>query len=87
MSELVPGGFIRVPARISGQHVQQPGLAYAVHSVDLPSGGRAEGMDRETALSMARALGTRAYRAVAVLVTSGPQEGLIIVSPIQELRP
>lgn len=60
-------------------------LRYVVHSVDLPNGGRVEGMGQEDALRMARQLGTRAYRAMAVLVTRGRQAGLVVMSPLERL--
>lgn len=64
----------------------QPHLTYPVHAVDLPNGGRIEGMGREDALTIARTLGTRAYRAVAAVITGGPEAGLVVMSPLQELR-
>jgi hypothetical protein len=60
-------------------------IRYTVHVVDLPSGGRIDGMGEDDARRIARQLGTRCYRAQAVLITAGPQTGLVIVSPIEEM--
>jgi hypothetical protein len=41
---------------------------WTTHYVDLPHGGRIEGMDRADALRLAAELGTRAYEACAQLL-------------------
>lgn len=49
--------------------------AWVVHFVDLPDGGRIEGMDRASAMRLAADLGTAAYAAGAVLLP----DGLVVV--------
>ena len=58
-------------------------LHYKIHVVDLPSGGRIDGMGREDALRLARRLGTRAYEAQATLVIAS---GLVVVEPIVSIH-
>ena len=55
---------------------------YKIHVVDLPRGGRVDGMGREDALALARRLGTRAYEARAIL---NVRTGLVIVQPIERI--
>jgi hypothetical protein len=57
-------------------------LHYKIHVVDLPNGGRIDGMGREDALALARRLGTRAYQARATLAI---QSGLVVVEPIERI--
>ena len=79
MTEVVEGEIVAELVRPAGQPVDGGILGYHVHYVDLPNGGRIEGMGQPEALFIARTLGTRAYRARAVLLTCGPQAGLVVV--------
>lgn len=57
-------------------------LHYLIHVVDLPRGGKIDGMGRDDALALARRLGTRAYQAKARLVVASQ---LVIVDPIERI--
>lgn len=82
MGEALEGEIVPVqPAQLE-RRLPKGALPYLVHAVDLPNGGRVEGMDRATALWMARYLGTQAYEADAVLY----RNGLVVVQPIRPIR-
>jgi hypothetical protein len=58
-------------------------LHYKIHVVDLPNGGRIDGMGRADALAIAARLGTRAYEARATL---NVRTGLVVVRPIERIQ-
>lgn len=61
----------------------EPGVFhYLIHVVDLPRGGKVDGMGREDALALARQLGTQAHQARARLIL---RTGLVIVEPIEPI--
>lgn len=65
----------------------EPHIGFERFKVTIPGVGSVKGMDRETAIEIADELEGTVHRSTALLVTGGPNTGIMILNTWKRIHP